>query len=134
MLAAVAAGGMIGALSRYSVGLAWPHAPGTFPWSTLAVNVSGCFLIGALMVIILELTEPHRLARPFLGVGVLGGYTTFSTASVELDRLLTAGRGAVGLAYLAASLIGAVAAVWAGSVAARAGERFVPRPRRRARE
>jgi CrcB protein len=127
VLGVIAAGGVVGALSRFAVSTTWPHAPAAFPWSTLMVNISGCLLIGVLMTIVLELTEPHRLVRPFLGVGVLGGYTTFSTASVELQRMLDAGRGAPALLYLAASLFGAVAAVWAGTVLARAGERVLSR-------
>jgi CrcB protein len=91
--------------------------------ATLLVNLSGCLLIGVLMVVILEITQPHRLARPFLGVGLLGGYTTFSTASVELQQLLDAHRGATALAYVAASLGGALTAVWAGVTLARIGER-----------
>src|SRR5215510_11721474 len=129
VLAAIAAGGVIGALCRYEVSRTWPHAPGAFPWSTLAVNLSGCLLIGILMVIILELVDAHRLTRPFLGVGVLGGYTTFSTASVELDRLLAAGRPAAALMYMTASLVGSVIAVWAGTVLARACERVLVRSR-----
>lgn len=127
VLGVIAAGGVLGALARFAVSTAWPHAPGAFPWATLLVNISGCLLIGVLMTIVLELTEPHRLVRPFLGVGVLGGYTTFSTASVELQRMLDAGRGVPALLYLAASLLGAVAAVWAGTVLARAGQRVLTR-------
>jgi CrcB protein len=125
VLGVIAAGGVLGALTRFAVSTAWPHEPAAFPWSTLLVNISGCLLIGVLMTVVLELTDPHRLVRPFLGVGVLGGYTTFSTASVELERMLDAGRGIPALLYLAASLFGSVAAVWAGTVLARAGERIL---------
>jgi CrcB protein len=121
VLGAIAMGGSLGALGRYAVGEALPHAPGSFPWSTLLVNVSGCLLIGVLMVVALELTEPHRLVRPFLGVGVLGGYTTFSAASVELQQLLDAHRDATALAYLLATPAGALIAAWAGLTLARAG-------------
>jgi CrcB protein len=122
VLGVIAAGGSLGALSRYAVGVALPYAPGSFPWSTLLVNLSGCLLIGVLMVVILEIAEPHRLARPFLGVGVLGGYTTFSAVSVELQQLLDAHRSATALAYVVASLGGALIAVWAGVTLTRIGE------------
>ena len=111
VLAAVAAGGVLGALARYAVTLAWPHPAGAFPWATWVVNVSGCFLIGVLMTMI-ERRRPDRpLLRPFLGVGVLGGYTTFSTAAT--DALVS--RPGVALLYVAATLVGAMVAVWAGS-------------------
>jgi CrcB protein len=130
VVAAVSAGGVLGALGRYAVSEALPHEATEFPWSTLLVNLSGCLLIGILMVVVLELTAPHRLVRPFLGVGVLGGYTTFSTASVETYRLLDGGEPALGFAYLAASVCGAVAAVWVGMTMARAGDRLRTRGRK----
>lgn len=123
VLAAIVTGGTMGGLGRYAAGVAIPHAPGTFPWSTLLVNVSGCLLVGVLMIVLLEITEPHRLARPFLGVGVLGGFTTFSTASLEVQQLLDVGRDSLALAYLVATLGGALAAVWTGIVVTRMGER-----------
>ena len=124
VLAAIAAGGTLGALGRYAADVGIPHPPGTFPWSTLLVNVSGCLLIGALMVVLLEITEPLRLARPFLGVGVLGGYTTFSTASLEVQQLLDIGRDSIALAYLVATLGGTLAAVWTGVTVTRMGARL----------
>ncbi|MEP6599861.1 MAG: CrcB family protein, partial [Actinomycetota bacterium] len=87
ILLAVSAGGLLGAEARYAVGEAWPHSGSQFPWSTVVVNASGSLLIGVLLVLLLELTSPHRLARPFLGTGVLGGYTTFSTFSVDVVTL-----------------------------------------------
>src|SRR5437763_10088263 len=84
----IAAGGALGALARYGVSLALPTQPGHFPWGTFAINVVGCALIGVLMVLIMEVWSAHRLLRPFLGVGVLGGFTTFSTYAVDLLGLL----------------------------------------------
>ncbi|GAA1756559.1 CrcB family protein [Luedemannella helvata] len=115
VLAAISAGGVIGTLARYGISVAWPHRPGGFPWSTFVVNVSGCLLIGVLMAVLTERVVTWRLARPFLGVGVLGGYTTFSTYVVDIGRAASAGSAGTALAYLAATLAGAVAAVWAGS-------------------
>lgn len=110
---AVAAGGALGALARYSAGLVLPPAPGTFPAATFLVNVSGCLLIGVLMVVITELRPAHPLVRPFLGTGVLGGFTTFSTYAVDAHVLL-AGRVGTALAYVAGTLVSAVAATWLG--------------------
>jgi CrcB protein len=97
----VAAGGVLGALARYAISSAWSGSP----WATLAINVSGCFLIGVLYTLV-----EGRRARLFFGTGILGGYTTFSAASV--DTLHT------GFGHLAATVIGAILAVWAGSALA----------------
>lgn len=119
VLVAIALGGALGAEARYGIGVALPHAAAAFPWSTLLINASGCFLIGVLMVLITEVGSAPRLLRPFLGVGVLGGFTTFSTYAVDTSRLLLAGRPAVALAYLAGTLAAAMAAVWVGANATR---------------
>jgi fluoride exporter len=120
LLGAIAVGGGLGALSRYGVGLLLPTPPGGFPWGTFAVNVVGCFLMGALMVLVTDVWSAHRLLRPFLGVGVLGGFTTFSTYAVEVDHLLRPGTVGVAFAYLAGTLLGALLAVAAGARLTRA--------------
>ncbi|WP_081883588.1 CrcB family protein [Glycomyces tenuis] len=107
-------------MARPGVDAALPHRAGEFPWSTLAVNVTGCLLIGALMVLITEVWAAHRLLRPFLGTGVLGGFTTFSTYIVDAQHLAAAGAARTALVYLFATLIGALFAVWAGAAATRA--------------
>ncbi|MGH3936465.1 MAG: fluoride efflux transporter FluC [Pseudonocardiaceae bacterium] len=91
VLAVVAVGGMLGSAARYGVSVWLPSPAGTFPWSTFTVNVSGCLLIGILMVLIGEACSVHRLARPFLGTGILGGYTTFSAYTVDAHALLGTG-------------------------------------------
>jgi CrcB protein len=91
--------------------------PGTshgLPFGTLVVNVSGCLLIGLLMVSIVEARRPHRLIRPFLGIGLLGGYTTFSTYTVETQRLIQAGDPRVAFAYFGGTVLAALLAVQAG--------------------
>jgi CrcB protein len=115
LVLAIAAGGVLGAEARYGVGLAFPHSNRQFPWSTVLVNGTGCLAIGVLMVILLELTLPHRLARPFLGVGVLGGYTTYSTFAVDTERLLLAHRPLVALGYVAVTVIACAVAVFVGA-------------------
>ncbi|GHF36060.1 putative fluoride ion transporter CrcB 1 [Streptomyces mashuensis] len=119
VVCAVSAGGGVGAAARYGAGLLWPTAPGGFPWTTLGVNVVGCALIGVLLVTIAERGTPHRLVRPFLGTGVLGGFTTFSTYAVDVHRLVTEGRQAAAAGCLVGTLLGAMAAVWAGSAVTR---------------
>ncbi|WP_067468218.1 fluoride efflux transporter FluC [Actinomadura macra] len=113
-LAAVSAGGVLGALARYGLTSAFPYGPGEFPWAVFGINASGCLAIGALMVLITEIRRAHRLVRPFLGVGVLGGFTTFSTYVVDIQRAVEDGAAALALGYLAGTLAAALLAVFAG--------------------
>lgn len=113
-LAAVSAGGGLGALARFGVATAMPSPPDGFPWATFVINVTGCLLIGVLMVLVTEAFRIHRLVRPFLGVGVLGGYTTFSTYVVDIQRLIDHRVPVTALAYLAGTVVAALASVYAG--------------------
>ncbi|MFB6615809.1 CrcB family protein [Streptomyces sp. NPDC085524] len=116
VLAAVAAGGALGASARYGVSLIWPAGTGDFPWATLWVNAAGCALIGVLMVLISEGgRSAHPLVRPFAGVGVLGGFTTFSTYAVDFSRLLDEGEADRALAYAGLTVVAALGAVWAAA-------------------
>src|SRR5690349_1004571 len=74
VLAAIALGGMAGASARYGVSRWIPPQPGGFPWATFWINVSGSFVLGVLLVVVLEKLPPTRLVRPFLATGVLGAY------------------------------------------------------------
>jgi CrcB protein len=109
VLAVVAAGGALGSLLRYAASLAWPG-----PWSTLLVNVIGCVAIGVLMHMITELVTAHRLVRPFLGVGILGGFTTFSTYVADAVHLVLDHQPAVALGYLVGTVLSCLLAVLAG--------------------
>jgi CrcB protein len=129
VLAVVSAGGVLGALGRFGLNAAWPHGLGTFPWATFTINVTGCLLIGVLMVLITEVWAAHRLLRPFLGTGLLGGYTTFSTYSVDVQQLVAAGEARTALLYLAGTLIAALSAVYAGITLTRMATRRHPRRR-----
>lgn len=121
VVGAVAAGGALGAVARYLIGETWPHSAGAFPWSTFAINVVGCLVIGVLLVLLTEVAgRPHRLARPFLGTGILGGFTTFSTYAVETDHLLADGHAALALVYLFGTLAAALLAAQAGVTVTRA--------------
>ncbi|MFE9955350.1 CrcB family protein [Micromonospora sp. NPDC005299] len=117
VLGAIAAGGVLGALARAGLQAAFPHPPTGFPSATFGINVAGCLLIGALMAV-LTARPAGPLVRPFLGVGVLGGFTTFSTYAVDAQRAIAAGAPGIALAYLAATLAGALLAVWAGDAVA----------------
>ena len=127
VLGVIALGGGLGALARYGLAQLPPAAPGQLPLATFVANVFGCLAIGVLMVLITETFTAHPLVRPFLGVGVLGGFTTFSTYAVEIQDLLRS--GAVGLAfgYLAGTVIAALLAVLAGVAVTRAVTRAVAR-------
>lgn len=105
-LFAVAAGGAAGAGVRWAV-VSAVGGSGSFPWWTLAVNLAGCLVLGSLW------RAPRQLAL-LAGTGFCGGLTTFSTFSVELAAMLDRGDGALAAAYLAASMIGGIAAVAAG--------------------
>jgi CrcB protein len=115
----VGIGGAFGSVARYALAEAWQAPTYGVPWATFLTNVGGCVLIGVLMVLIVEVWVAHRLVRPFLGVGVLGGFTTFSTYTVQIDQLLEAGRTLPALGYLLGTLVGALLAVQAGIVLTR---------------
>jgi CrcB protein len=127
VLGVVSVGGAVGALARYGLGHLGASGATGFPWVTFAINVSGCLLIGVLMVLVSDAWAGRRLLRPFLGTGLLGGYTTFSTYAVDAQQLMTAGRLGVALAYLVGTLVAALAAVYAGVTGTRA---IVDRARR----
>ncbi|WP_194896399.1 fluoride efflux transporter FluC [Catenulispora pinisilvae] len=114
VLAAIAVGGALGGPARYGLGLAFPTAPHTFPATTFAINVSGSFLLALLVVLILEVWPPTTYVRPFLCVGFLGAYTTFSTWMVDTDRLISAGAWGTAAANLVLSLVAGLGATALG--------------------
>ncbi|MGR7003404.1 fluoride efflux transporter CrcB [Yinghuangia aomiensis] len=114
IVAVVALGGAIGAAARFGAGRLWPTAHGAFPWTTFAVNAVGCAVIGVFLVVVTELYQAHPLVRPFFGTGVLGGFTTFSTYAVDIERLVKADRPAIAVAYLAGTLVTALVCVGRG--------------------
>jgi CrcB protein len=112
-IAAIAVGGALGAPARYGIGEAVHVSPGSVPWATLAINVSGCLAIGFLAVVLTNRVG-HPLVRPFLVTGFLGAYTTFSTFAVDVDVLGKDGHVAIAAAYVVASVAVGVAAVVVG--------------------
>ena len=118
---AIAAGGALGALARYAVGVAVGERVTTeFPVATLAVNVTGSFLLGFVLTLVADRTALHPNWRLAVAVGFLGAYTTFSTFEYETLRLLETRRFAMSAAYVLASVAVCLVAVWSGAVAARA--------------
>lgn len=114
VVGAVALGGALGALGRWTVAEALPHENGQFPWDTLLTNVIGCLLIGALMVLVIERWPQHAMVRPFFGTGILGGFTTFSTYAVDTRTLVAGDHPALAAAYLFGTLLAGLVAVVAG--------------------
>lgn len=119
LLLVIALGGAVGSLARWGLARAWPARSGHVPWATLVANLSGCLFLGVLMVLVLDVLPTSRYARPFLGTGVLGGYTTFSTAMLDVRTQLVGGHPELAGAYLAGSLAFGSVAVWLGMVCAR---------------
>lgn len=114
VLLAVALGGIVGGLGRYGLSVLLPTRAGHFPLGTFVVNASGSAVLGFALVVLTEYVAPSRYARPFLGTGVLGAYTTFSTYIIETNLLIRQGHVRIATAYLFGSLA-------AGLLAARGG-------------
>lgn len=119
VLAVIALGGMFGASARYGVTQWLPTRPGRFPWATFWTNLSGSFLLGLLLVLLLERFPPTRLVRPFLATGILGAFTTMSTYEVETALLVKDGHMVTGLIYGVGSLVAGLALAYAGILAGR---------------
>jgi fluoride exporter len=110
----VAAGGALGSAARYGVGrLVGPQLAGVVPWQTFIVNATGSFLIGLLLVAAARRGWPGWW-RPFLAVGILGGYTTFSTFALETVELALRGSYVTASGYALGSLAVGLAAAAAG--------------------
>lgn len=113
-------GGGIGSAFRYWLtGSVYHYIKPTFPYGTLVVNVTGCFLIGFLMAVFEERFVVQPLLRLFLTLGILGGFTTFSTFSFETVELLREGSTISGLMNVLLSLGGCLAATFLGNVLGR---------------
>jgi CrcB protein len=117
--AAISLGGILGTLARYGASRAVHVAPGTFPWSTFTVNLTGSFVLGALLALVVHRWPPSQFVRPFAAFGFLGSYTTFSTWMVEADVLVKDGFAGIAIVYVAASLVLGLVAVYAGTLVAR---------------
>jgi fluoride exporter len=115
----VLAGAGLGGLARYVAGT-WIMAKygGRFPLGTFVINITGAFLIGVLMTLLTQRFHPHPNWRLFLVVGILGGYTTFSSFEYETYQAVRDGERWLGLLYVAGSVILGYLGVWLGTLLA----------------
>lgn len=117
ILLVIAVGGAVGSLARWGLGEAFSGS--SFPWATFIENVTGSFALGVLMVFVIDVWPPSRYVRPFVGVGVLGGFTTFSTYALDTRALVVDDRAPLAAAYLFGTLAAGLAGVWLGIALAR---------------
>jgi CrcB protein len=109
------AGGAIGAGARYLASMAALRSFGTqFPWGTLGINILGGFFMGLLIASLSRFSGGGEPWRMFIGVGILGGFTTFSAFSLETWAMIENGQSLPAIGYIAASVIGSVAALALG--------------------
>jgi fluoride exporter len=118
-LLAIFAGGCLGALARAGLNEWLPHEPGAWSWATFVANVAGAALLGWAITRLAERLPPTAYRRPLIGTGFCGALTTFSTLQLELLDLVDAGRAALALAYVAASLAAGFGVVWLATGVAR---------------
>ncbi len=112
-LAAVAAGGAVGALLRVGVADAFAVPAASWPWAIFAINLSGCFALACLAGALAH-TPRDTLLRPLLGTGFCGAYTTLSTLALEVVAMLDAGRDGLAIGYAGASAVGGLLAIRLG--------------------
>lgn len=118
-LAAVFAGGAIGATTRTVLGTLVAPDPAAWPWPTFVVNIVGAFLLGYFTTRLLERLPVTSYRRPLLGTGLCGGLTTFSTMQVETLRMLEGGHYGLAAGYTGASVTLGLAAVYLASALVR---------------
>jgi CrcB protein len=114
-LAAIFVGGVIGALARLGLLEAWPPTPGEWPWATFVVNLAGALALGYFTTRLQERLPLSAYRRPFLGTGLCGALTTFSTMQLELLEMLDHGNADLAAGYAAASVIAGFLAVAAAT-------------------
>lgn len=115
----VMTGGALGAVMRFGVARALPVGASGWPWPTFAANLIGGLAMGVLAAWLLRGDNAAEPLRLFLGVGVLGGFTTFSAFSLEMAQMVERGQGMMAAGYALASVILALGAVFAGMMLAR---------------
>jgi fluoride exporter len=111
-LAAIFAGGCIGAVARAALAQSLPVDPGRWPWATFVVNILGALVLGYLITRLQERLPPSMYRRAFLGTGFCGALTTFSTLMLELLRMIEGAHWALALGYATASVFCGLGAVF----------------------
>lgn len=119
VLLAIAVGGALGALARYALSRIIHVAPGSFPWATFVINLTGAFVIGAFLTLVIERFPPSQYVRPFFAIGFLGAYTTFSTLAVETATLAKDHHAPLGITYALVSVTSGLALAYIGIAAGR---------------
>lgn len=114
---AIALGGGLGAVIRHFMNNAVSDLVKTssFPWGIMSINILGCFIMGVLVAVFAGIWNPSEPVRAFLVVGVLGGFTTFSSFSLDAMKLWTSGDAQGALIYVLGSVVLSLAAVFFGS-------------------
>jgi fluoride exporter len=118
VLAAIFLGGILGALARYEVELAWPARTGHVPWATFTINTSGAAFLAFTLTVLLEHPGRLRYLRPFLCVGFTGAWTTMSTFALESDLLVKHGQPGIAVLYVVATVVLGLLGTWVGIAAA----------------
>jgi len=111
-LAAIAAGGAVGAVVRVWIGRHLASADGSWPWPTFLINITGSFALAYFATRLQERLPQSTYRRPLLGTGFCGAYTTFSTMQVEALKLAEVDRYGLALGYVLASVAAGLAAIW----------------------
>lgn len=111
-LAAIFAGGFVGTIARAALAQSLAEAPDRWPWATFIVNIVGAFLLGLFVTRLQERLPPSMSSRAFLGAGICGALTTFSTMVVELLKMIDGAHWALTAGYAAASILCGLAAVF----------------------
>ena len=110
-LAAIFAGGFVGAIARAELAQLAPKDAGAWPWTTFTVNLVGTFLLGWFVTRLQERLPPSAYRRPLLGTGFCGTLTTFSTMQVEVLRMFDGGHLWLAAGYISASIVGGLLAI-----------------------
>ncbi len=119
VLLAIAAGGALGAPARYEISQLIHVAKDSFPLATFWTNVSGAFVLGLFLTLVVERFPPSRYPRPFFAVGFLGAFTTFSTMAVETVTLIKDGHAVLGVGYICLSMVAGLFVAYAGIILGR---------------
>lgn len=130
VLLVVALGGMLGATARHGMSELISVDRGAWPWDTFLENVSGAFLLGATLTELVRRFPASRYLRPFLAVGFLGSFTTFSALVVQADQLMRDGEAALAVGYWAGSIAAGLLGAWGGIACTRLLLRATEEPRR----